>query len=73
MRVSSMRGFSVQLLQAAKRQARAQASLGRGLAPDPGMARNLHKRKGGGARRSDFYGDWRTPAPLPHAHALIAP
>ncbi len=44
-------------MQAAKRQARAQASFGRGMAPDPGAMRNLHKRKGGGARRSDYYGD----------------
>ena len=48
---------SYELLQAAKRQARAQASFGRQLAADPGMVRNLHKRKGGGARRSDYYGD----------------
>ena len=46
-----------ELVQAAKRQARAQASFGRGMAPDAGAMRNLHKRKGGGARRSDYYGD----------------
>ncbi len=46
-----------ELMQAAKRQARAQASFGRGMAPDPGAMRNLHKRKGGSARRSDYYGD----------------
>ena len=49
-------------MQAMKRQQRAQqASFGRGLAPDPGAVRNLHKRKGG-ARRSDYYGELSPPS-----------
>ena len=44
------------VLQAAKRQARAAQSFGRALPPEPGMPRNIHKRKGGGARRTDYYG-----------------
>lgn len=61
MRVSHQVGF--ENVQAAKRQARAQAaSFGRGMAPEPGIVRNLHKRKAGGARRGDYYGD---PSNLP--------
>ena len=38
------------------RHAQRRALAGR-CRPEPGMPRNIHKRKGGGARRTDYYGE----------------
>ena len=71
MRISYQVGF--EYVQAAKRQARAQAaSFGRGMAPEPGIVRNLHKRKAGGARRGDYYGEPLSFLPLPYPQQSLA-